>query len=446
MCTTEVDCPAIYAPVCGVDNNTYGNECEAGVAHVEVAYEGECELSWECRSDAECSFRESVCEDNMCVPCPDMSAIDCAACPEGYESLMRNGCMMGCECVPSAECTSDADCGEGQTCQPGDFCYDWCEAGDPACCSGNVCVDATPACEGPNPAGCNAVGCAFGFECVPSADASCHPSACVCDESTGEWLCTADCGPGSLCVPTNACASDFECEVGQICEGMCLDAACTREYMPVCGADNETYSNACSARAAHVPVAYEGECTGEPIACMSDSDCAIWSLCTDGVCQPMACPEIYSPVCGVDGRTYGNECEARAAHVEVAYSGECEEPGCRDSSECPRGEICYPPTDACSPICEIDCFRYEPVCGFDGVTYGCGEADAWCHGTEVAYEGECGSDGRVYELCVGGLCSAVACPAVYMPVCGEDGRTYGNACEAAAAHVAVAYEGECEGM
>ncbi|MFN7991277.1 MAG: Kazal-type serine protease inhibitor domain-containing protein [Candidatus Micrarchaeia archaeon] len=35
---------------------------------------------------------------------------------------------------------------------------------------------------------------------------------------------------------------------------------CTAEYKPVCGSDNNTYSNACSARCANVSVASEGEC------------------------------------------------------------------------------------------------------------------------------------------------------------------------------------------
>uniref|UniRef100_A0A2P2NM51 Serine-type endopeptidase inhibitor n=1 Tax=Rhizophora mucronata TaxID=61149 RepID=A0A2P2NM51_RHIMU len=39
--------------------------------------------------------------------------------------------------------------------------------------------------------------------------------------------------------------------------------------------------------------------------------------------------------------------------------------------------------------CPVNCFRANPVCGVDGVTYWCGCPDATCHGTKVAKLGAC---------------------------------------------------------
>ena len=60
-----------------------------------------------------------------------------------------------------------------------------------------------------------------------------------------------------------------------------------------------------------------------------------------------------------------NTCEAQCANVTVAYDG------------------------ACNPTCTVECLVADPVCGADGVTYGCGQADAECHHTTVAYSGPC---------------------------------------------------------
>ncbi|MEQ8404122.1 MAG: Kazal-type serine protease inhibitor [Oceanicaulis sp.] len=39
--------------------------------------------------------------------------------------------------------------------------------------------------------------------------------------------------------------------------------------------------------------------------------------------RPMACPRIYRPVCGCDGETYPNACEANRAGASVASQGAC---------------------------------------------------------------------------------------------------------------------------
>ncbi|KAF7031252.1 hypothetical protein CFC21_042609 [Triticum aestivum] len=67
----------------------------------------------------------------------------------------------------------------------------------------------------------------------------------------------------------------------------------------------------------------------------------------------------------------------------------------------PAAEPCAAPLDAAAldggagggggevALCPVRCFRPDPVCGADGVTYWCGCPEAACAGARVARRGYC---------------------------------------------------------
>jgi hypothetical protein len=73
------------------------------------------------------------------------------------------------------------------------------------------------------------------------------------------------------------------------------------------------------------------------------------------------------------------------------------------------------------------------LCGTRGASRDCG-AGLYC-----AYKPDCGTTDA------GGVCSKkpTMCTKIYKPVCGCNGKTYGNACSAAAEGASVVRNGAC---
>lgn len=223
--------------------------------------------------------------------------------------------------------------------------------------------------------------------------------------------------------------------------------ACPDVWDPVCGVNGITYSNSCYAAVAGVEIAHHGACHGGPGGPV---------LLGGG---GFVCPDVWDPVCGVNGFTYSNACYASVAGVEVAYEGPC--------LGGPGGPV------ALSGSGQSCITLWDPVCGVNGVTYS-NECFANLAGVEIAHKGPCGGGpgGPVIiglgdlEAQKGCLCPAnhychtppgecdaepvckprpEACLDVWIPVCGCDGQTYSNECYAAAAGVSVAFHDTCPG-
>lgn len=136
---------------------------------------------------------------------------------------------------------------------------------------------------------------------------------------------------------------------------------------------------------------------------------------------------VIKPVCGCDGKTYNNACLAENAGVTKWSEGACEKNDeCIDKSKISRG-----PCPA----------NIDFVCGCDGVTYN-NACEAERAGVTKWKKGKC--DKKSSTKCIDeSKISNNPCPENIDFVCGCDGETYNNACNAERAGVTKWKKGRC---
>lgn len=331
-------------------------------------------------------------------------------------------------------------------------------------------LDVPPPDAGPAPGCCNVDGdcksdqvCFFG----PMKAGRCMNTA-----DLGKGLCwtNGQCGNGETCVDAMVCGCNA------ICKAMDKPGVCKGPVAKPCSIG-----------------------LGADVGCGLGEYCALPGTCSgEGVCtqKPDACIMLFAPVCGCDGKTYGNSCEAAGSGVNVKGKGECEAVNpcmwmkCGDGNAC-TADQCNPKTGQCEfpPLTGEKCddgslCTYGEVCAESGGKAYCKagnevicppplpcqliscnaksgqcetKPDPACGGEKKCSIGlgaptiDCGPDGFCQlpgGTCVGfGLCAKkpFACLAVYNPVCGCDGNSYGNDCEANSNGENWGSKGKCDG-